>query len=488
MHREWIETINSVAFNYIMNFLMKASGAFFSFISYPYAFRVIGAEQMGRISFVQSFSTLFAMIAALGIPIYGVRECAKVRDNPQALSKTTSELLTVQVSVTALSLIGYALVVCIFLKPQSAQWLFIIQGISIFLNAINLEWLYSAKEEFGYIAARTIVIKVIMTCLIFLIVSNKANYLYYALILVSAPVVSSCINLYCMLRSTWIAPLHYSKDWKQHIAPILIFFIQTVSITVYTNMDSVMLGFFKGNYEVGIYDAAIKIKLILSYFVTSLSTVLLPKLSFYVAKGYHTKLREIISKTIQFSVLISFPIIIFFGIMADETMEIVCGMQVPEGERLLQILLPTVLLIGCSSLIGNQILTPLKKEKIAVTAYVFGAIVNVILNFFLIPQWSVIGAAVATLIAEVTVVIVEVWHLRLEFLGLFKEISLKIPIVAALFPVPVLIFTKDRFLWLPAQLLFSSVVYGFVWVVLLAVLKEPFLRSRIKKLMKIVRK
>ena len=124
MHREWIETINSVAFNYIMNFLMKASGAFFSFISYPYAFRVIGAEQMGRISFVQSFSTLFAMIAALGIPIYGVRECAKVRDNPQALSKTTSELLTVQVSVTALSLIGYALVVCIFLKPQSAQWLF----------------------------------------------------------------------------------------------------------------------------------------------------------------------------------------------------------------------------------------------------------------------------------------------------------------------------------------------------------------------------
>ena len=77
----------SVAKNAIMNMFLTASGFIFPLISFPYVSRVLGAAGNGKISFAASVVSYFTMFASLGIPAYGVRACAKCRDNRAELSK-----------------------------------------------------------------------------------------------------------------------------------------------------------------------------------------------------------------------------------------------------------------------------------------------------------------------------------------------------------------------------------------------------------------
>ena len=67
--------------NFIMNMLLTASSMIFPLITYPYVSRVLLPEGMGRVAFVTSVVSYFSMVSSLGIPTYGIRACAQVRDS-----------------------------------------------------------------------------------------------------------------------------------------------------------------------------------------------------------------------------------------------------------------------------------------------------------------------------------------------------------------------------------------------------------------------
>lgn len=152
-----------------------------------------------------------------------------------------------------------------------------------------------------------------------------------------------------------------------HIRPILVFFAQSVAITVYTNLDTVMLGFMQSDIEVGYYNAAIKIKTILLSLVTSLGTVLLPRLSYCIQKNDKIQFQTLISKSIRFVFIIALPLTIFFILFAKETLIVLSGRDFIGATLAMQIITPTILLIGLSNITGIQILTPLGKEKLLYT-------------------------------------------------------------------------------------------------------------------------
>lgn len=77
--------IKSVKFNFIMNSILTASAMIFPIITYPYVSRILQPEGIGTVSFANSVITYFSMFAQLGIPMYGIRACAKVRDDKENL-------------------------------------------------------------------------------------------------------------------------------------------------------------------------------------------------------------------------------------------------------------------------------------------------------------------------------------------------------------------------------------------------------------------
>ena len=106
----------SIKLNFIMNAILTVSSFLFPLITFPYVSRILLPEGTGKVSFATSVVTYFMMLSQLGIPMYGLRACAKVRDDREALSRTVHELLVINL---VMSLISYILLGgCVLLVPK----------------------------------------------------------------------------------------------------------------------------------------------------------------------------------------------------------------------------------------------------------------------------------------------------------------------------------------------------------------------------------
>lgn len=403
----------SIRRNFIMNALLAVSGVVFPLISFRYASRILLPAGIGKVSFATSIIAYFSMFAQLGMPTYGIRACAKVRDDRQALSRTVHELLGINL---AMNLIAYTLLaIAIFCIPRLGEekLLFGIISITILLNSIGMEWLYKGMEEYAYITARSLAFKIIALAALFLLIHEESDYIIYGGISIFAASASNLLNF-----------IHAGKyidfrrpedcDWTKHLKPVLIFFGMACATTIYTNLDSAMLGFMTTDADVGFYNAAVKVKGVLLSLITALGAVLLPRSSWYVEHGKMEEFRRITRKALSFILLAAPPIAQYFILFAKESILLLSGEAFLPSVPAMQIILPTVFLIGLSNILGIQILVPLGKEKVVLKSEIAGAIVDLILNLIFIPMYHAAGAAIGTLVAEAVVLAVQYIALREE--------------------------------------------------------------------------
>ncbi|MDO5079053.1 MAG: flippase, partial [Streptococcus minor] len=393
-----------------MNFILTMSNFIFPLITFPYVSRVLLPIGTGKVAFATSIVSYFSMIGMLGIPTYGIRACAKVRDNRDELSKTVQEIMIINSIAMSISLLLYVL--AIFLVPRMAEdkTLFMINIATLVFNLIGCEWLYKAMEQYTYITIRSIILKLVSLILMFLMVHQKSDYVIYGGITILAGVGSNLfnfINLRKYLNMTWFP----NMNLRQHIKPIFSFFIMTIATTVYTNLDSVMLGFLKGDEAVGYYTAAVKIKTILVSLVTSMGAVLLPRLSFYIKEGREKEFKQLTIRSLQFVCFLSVPLWVFFTLYAKEGVYFLSGEAYAGSIVPMQIIMPTLFFIGISNLLGIQILVPMDREKDVLNSVLLGAVVNLMINIITIPSFGATGAALGTLIAELFVTIYQVYVL-----------------------------------------------------------------------------
>lgn len=414
--------IRSVKFNAIMNTILTLSSFIFPLITFPYVSRILQPEGTGAVSFANSIVTYFTMIASLGVPTYGIRACSKVRDNKEELSRTVQEILIINLVLTVLVYIAYFWAVLNIDKMHDEVVLYRIMSLTIILNVIGVDWLYRGLEQYSYITIRSIAFKILALILMFLFVHEKSDYVVYGAITIVAGTGSNIFNLINLRKHIYLYPVKY-YNLKKHLKPILVFFAMSVATTIYTNLDNVMLGFMTNQTEVGYYDAAVKIKNILVTIVTSLGPVLLPRATYYIEHGQMDEFKRLIKKAYHFVWILGVPVMLYFMIMARESIFLISGKAYGGSIIPMQIIMPTVLLIGLSNVLGIQILLPLGKEHLVFISEVAGAVVDLIINAALIPKWGASGAALGTLAAEMVVLIVQIWALRNQGFGLFKSVQ-----------------------------------------------------------------
>ena len=353
----------SIKLNFIMNIILTMSSFIFPVITFPYVSRILLPEGTGKVAFATSLISYFSMFAQLGIPTYGIRACAKVRDNRNELSKTVHELLIVNLGMCVISYV--ALFMALRYVPRLAEdkSLYVIMSFTIVLTSIGMEWLYKALEQYTYITCRSVIFKFIALIAMFLLVHEKSDYIIYGGITIFASSASSVLNLINAHKYIDLKPIE-NYNFKQHLKPICIFFAMACATTIYTNLDNVMLGFMATDMDVGYYNAAVKIKGILVAVVTSLGTVLLPRASYYVENGIMDEFTRITNKALAFVGLVSTPLMIYFILFAKETVFFLSGKEYAGAIIPMQVIMPTILLIGITNVLGIQVLIPLGKEKI----------------------------------------------------------------------------------------------------------------------------
>lgn len=411
-----MEKQKSIRLNYLMNCILTGSSMIFPLLSYPYVSRILQPEGMGKVTFANSMVAYFALVAMMGIPTYGIRACARVRDDKEMLSRTVWEILVINFIMTLIVYVAFG--ISLFLVSRLAQdrTLFAFMGISIGLQALGAEWLFKALEEYSYITIRSLLFKVLALILMFLCIHRKEDYVIYGVLTLIAGMGSNICNFFRMRR--YILPFGKSlggitrevvrKAAEKHLKPVGIFFAMAAATTIYTNLDVVMLDFMRGDVETGYYGTAVKIKVVLVSFVTALGGVLLPRMSYYAERKMNREFRKTINRAFLFVGSLSVLLCIFFIYFAKYSILIISGEDFLPAVGTMQIIMPTLILIGFSNLCGMQILVPLGLEKQVLYSELAGALTDIGINLWLIPTMGAKGAAIGTLIAEAVVLFYQI--------------------------------------------------------------------------------
>ena len=461
----------SIKINFLMNTILSLSSIIFTLITFPYISRVLQPEGLGKVTFASSIVSYFLMFSQLGIPTYGIRVCAQVRDDKEKLSKTVHELSFISLVITIISYMFFIFAIMFVPRLQEDKILYIIISITMILSVFGVEWLYKGLEEYTYITVRSIIFKFISVIFMFLLIHSKDDFVIYGAISVfasSASNVLNFINSRKYINYKWIG----NYNLKHHIKPILVFFAMSCATTIYTNLDTVMLGFIKTDIDVGYYNAAIRVKSLLVTFVTSLGTVLLPRASYYVENNMVEDFKKIIGKSLSFTLIISIPLVAYFICFAEEVIMFLSGANYVNSILPMQILMPTILLIGITNVTGMQMMVPLGLEKQVLISEVLGAIVDLVINIMMIPNFSYVGAAIGTLIAEIIVMTYQLFILRESILSFFKNYNyfkIIITIVAAML---LSIFVKFLNIGYFFKILISGIIFFSIYFICLLLEKE----------------
>ena len=466
----------SIKLNFIMNALLTMSNLIFPLITFPYVSRILLPVGTGKVAFATSIVTYFSMFAQLGIPAYGIRACAQVRDDKEKLSRTVQELLLISLVMTVLAYVLFGVGLCIIPRMRSDKSLFLVVSAMIFFNSIGMEWLYKGLEEYTYITVRSIAFKLVSLGAMFLLVTKQSDYVIYGGVSIFASSASNILNFANAHKYVSLHPAG-KYNFKQHLKPIIVFFAMSCATTIYTNLDTVMLGFIKTDEDVGYYNAAVKIKGILVSIITSLGTVLLPRASYYIEHELKNEFEQIAKKAINFVCVASLPMMIYFILYAREGIYFLSGSAYEGAVFPMQILMPTLFFIGLTNIIGIQVMVPLGKESWVLYSVTIGAVVDMIINALLIPFMASSGAAIGTLIAETAVFAYQYWKLKNLMHGIFENVQWRILLLAILVAAVASIGVKVLALGTFFSLVLSASIYFGIYGIILIIAGEPLVKE-----------
>lgn len=463
---------SSLKINFIMNVILTMSSIIFPLITFPYVSRILQPEGTGKVSFATSVISYFALFAQLGIPTYGIRACAQVRDDREELTRTAQEIFVINLVMTVLAYTVFVVALLMVPRLQQDKALFLIVSTTLIFNTIGMEWLYKALEQYTYITVRSVIFKFIALVAMLLLVHEKSDYVMYGALSIFAASASNVLNFINVRKYiNWNYIGNY--DFKRHLKPILVFFAMSCATTIYTNLDTVMLGIMKTDVDVGYYNAAVKVKGALVSLVTSLGTVLLPRASYYVEHHMKSEFEHIMVKAINFVLLVATPLTVYFIVFAKESIFLLSGEAYVGSIVPMQIIMPTVLLIGLSNIMAIQILVPLGREKVVLHAEVAGAVIDFIINLLLIPTMASSGAAIGTLIAEVVVTLWTYVALRDTIIKAYRQVHYGALTLAILLGVSVSLWTKLMPWGNFAKLAISAILFFGMYLLVLTLAKEP---------------
>lgn len=445
--------------NYIYNTINQLLTMLVSIVTVPYISRVLGATNIGIYSYTYSIVSYFIMFVTLGLNNYGNREIAKCRDKRLELNTTFSEIYCMQICCGIFVLVVYFIYI-VFLAKQYF-FIFLIQTIYIFSSIIDINWAMYGMEEFKFTAIRNSVLTLLNFFLIILFVRNKDSLTAYTFILAFGVFLNQLVSWFYVIKKISFIKPSYTGVIK-HIKPNLILFIPIVAVSLYKVMDKIMLGNLTSMRQVGFYESSEKIIRIPTILISSLGTVMLPRMTNLYANDDGKKITTYISKSIDIAMILSSSLC--FGIMAvsKEFIPIFYGPGYEICIYIYLVLLPSCLFLAFSNVIRTQYLIPTGREKIFIRSVILGAFVNLIINYLLIPEMQSIGAAIGTLIAEMTVCISQSFEIR-HLIPIKEYIKRSIPFIILGIIMFVFIFNIElpceRFIALLLKIILGILVY-----------------------------
>ena len=405
------EKVHSVKFNAMMNTLLTASSMLVSVVTIPYVTRTLSVVGYGNVNFAQSMSMWLSSLCLVGIPNYGIRECARVRDDPKTLARVVRELLVIITIFTVTVLICFA--ACIIFVPRlsalaSLMWMFLI---STLLLSYGVEWYFQAIEQYAYITIRSVIFKLLSLVSILLFVKHSSDWLIYGAIMALVVCGNNLFNIVMLLRNVPLVDIG-PMNLRRHARPLISYAVLSISSSLYLFFDSVLLGMLNSdNTQVALYQLAAKFRGICWQVINAVIGVLIPRLSYYL-KNDLKQYNVLLKRGYGFLINVCLGTVLYLLIYAQPLVALISSNKYDSAVLPVQIS-GMIFFFSCmNSFFGLCILCPLGREDKLAAANLLGVPVSLTLNVLLDGRVGAVGAAVAVLVAEVTIFVKQAYDSR----------------------------------------------------------------------------
>ena len=392
--------------NYAYNLSYQLLLIILPIITTPYVTRVFSSNDLGTYSFFNSIVTYFVLLATLGVANYGTKE---ISGNRTIIHKNFWGIYTLQLGATILSLTLYILLCLTFSLMQNP--VAYILGLSLLSKGLDISWLFQGLEDFRKITVRNITVKLVGVIAIFLFIKSASDLYLYVFLLTIFELLGQ-LSMWLPAKE-FIGKPHFDLMYaKRHLKPVILLFLPQIAISLYVSLDSTMLGVLASARDVGIYDQALRLVNILLTLVTSLGSVMLPRVSNLLSSGDHKAVNKMHEMSFLIYNLVIFPIIAGMLIVNDDFVNFFLGQDFQEARYAIAIMIFRMFFIGWTNIMGIQILIPHNKNKEFMLSTTIPAIVSVGLNLLLLPKLGYIGAAIVSVLTEVLVWLIQLFYTR----------------------------------------------------------------------------
>lgn len=395
--------------NYIYNLAYQILAMLVPLITTPYISRILGAKNIGIYSYTLSIVTYFTLFLVLGLHMYGQREIAYSQDDLHNQSVIFARVQLYKLITTFICLVLYIMYTLLF---SEHRLIMLAQGIAIFTAFFDISWYFIGCEQFSLMVMRNTIVKILGIASVFVFVKSSDDLLLYVFIMALINLLGNLSLwgfLFGRLDRIALNEIHIFKDNRT----IIELFIPLIAVQVYNVLDKTMLGSSIGDLvECGYYEQTTKIINLCMTIITSFGTVLAPHMAAEFVKGNKERVSEQINNAFIFIGAIMFPV--FWGIVSivDNMVPWFFGNGYDKVALLIKLYAVVLLIIPISNLAACSILTPSKQHNKSTIAVIIGALINFLLNLILIPHFMSVGAAVATIVAEIIVTVLHLYYVR----------------------------------------------------------------------------
>ncbi len=461
-----MSAVQRLAKNTTLLFVSQIISYILGFFITMYTAQYLGTAGFGTLSTALSLAYIFAVFTDLGLGTITTREVSRDKSLQNKYFTNTSILRLGLALLTFVLIVLYVNIVNLLYHqypPETVMVIYII-GASIIFNGLSGTFtaIFQALQKMEYQSISLILNSVLMFVGTIVAIYFNKDILFFAMLYVIANVV--CL-IFILAVYIWKFSLPKWDFDTTFIKITLIAALPLSIVSIFTlvafRVDTILLSVMKSSVDVGIYSASYRLLEVFLFIPAVFTISVFPIFSQFFISAKDS-LKFTYQKSFKYLTILSLPVAVGITLLAEPIILLIYKSSFLPSVLVLQILIWTIPITFLNYIFGS-ILPAMNRQTTLLKITFVSMVFNIALNILVIPNYSYVGAAVATVLTEIMVIIMCFFVLSKSFCSVnIPDVLFKPAIASAVMGLFILLVKTNLFL----VIILAIIVYFTVLIVI----------------------
>ncbi|EOE4739452.1 flippase [Vibrio vulnificus] len=367
-------------------------------VIFPYLIRVLGISNFGLLMLVQAVMLYIQVFVDYGFNLSAVSYLAKNNSNARITQRTFSNVITIRLTIAIISLI--VLTLAVFTFDVDNRELYILSFGNVLGNVLISSWFFQAKENMKYIAIMNFSLRCISLLLIVTFINKEADLIFYPIINSACSLIIGGISIFVIFKKYKIK---YEFPSRREVIYFIksgyYIFLSQLQVTLFNNTNVLILGYYQGSTQVGLYSAVEKIIRAFAMLQGPITGAIFPLISrkFAVNKSDAVKILKYVTVIGVLGYLIVISLSLLFNI---ELIRAFTGRYDKELIQIFYVICTVPIAVFLNNIAGTQIMINLGYKKEFMKILMLSGVISLMLCNVLSANYGSLGTAITLFFVE----------------------------------------------------------------------------------------